>query len=424
MLINDLKMQYVLMDRRKVYETLTKNGVEVPKYVVLNRPDRTGSDLLLENGGELIETDDTIEVGGKVFHKPFVEKPISAEDHSVYIYFPSDIGGGCQQLFRKVKNRSSMYSQESSVRKAGSYIYEEFMPTDGTDVKVYTVGPDYAHAEARKSPALDGKVERDQQGKEKRYPVFLSAREKLIARQVCIAFKQTVCGFDLLRANGKSYVCDVNGFSFVKNSEKYYEDCAQILLEMITTKLAPSHIPHIPPSVEYMAEEVPVPIITTRNTLELRCVIGVIRHGDRTPKQKMKMIVKHKKFFELFEELGGHKTGQLKIKKPKQLQKVLDIARYLLDNIEKYHESHEIEEKVHKLQQLKSVLEMYGYFSGINRKVQFKQVKNRNKKGGEFKLEIATEIWYPQGRWLYIPSEGCSVRWKHLLLGRAECIYS
>jgi len=37
--------------------------------------------------------------------------------------------------------------------------------------------------------ALDGKVERDQQGKEKRYPVFLSAREKLIARQVCNAFK-------------------------------------------------------------------------------------------------------------------------------------------------------------------------------------------------------------------------------------------
>jgi len=51
------------------------------------------------------------------------------------------------------------------------------------------VGPDYAHAEARKSPALDGKVERNKDGKEIRYPVLLSAKEKLIARTVCLAFK-------------------------------------------------------------------------------------------------------------------------------------------------------------------------------------------------------------------------------------------
>lgn len=56
-------------------------------------------------------------------------------------------------------------------------------------VQVYTVGMDYQHAEARKSPVLDGKVERDQDGKEIRYPVLLSAREKLIARKVCQAFK-------------------------------------------------------------------------------------------------------------------------------------------------------------------------------------------------------------------------------------------
>jgi len=45
-------------------------------------------------------------------------------------------GGGSQRLFRKIGSRSSVYSSESNVRKTGSYIYEDFMPTDGTDVKV------------------------------------------------------------------------------------------------------------------------------------------------------------------------------------------------------------------------------------------------------------------------------------------------
>ncbi|XP_066199367.1 inositol hexakisphosphate and diphosphoinositol-pentakisphosphate kinase 1 isoform X3 [Saccopteryx leptura] len=360
-LINDLAMQYYIQDRREVYRILQEEGIDLPRYAVLNRDPAQPEEC------NLIEGEDHVEVNGAVFPKPFVEKPVSAEDHNVYIYYPSSAGGGSQRLFRKIGSRSSVYSPESSVRKTGSYIYEEFMPTDGTDVKVYTVGPDYAHAEARKSPALDGKVERDSEGKEIRYPVMLTAMEKLVARKVCVAFKQTVCGFDLLRANGHSFVCDVNGFSFVKNSMKYYDDCAKILGNTIMRELAPQF--QIPWSIPTEAEDIPIVPTTSGTMMELRCVIAIIRHGDRTPKQKMKMEVTHPRFFSLFEKHGGYKTGKLKLKRPEQLQEVLDIARLLLAELEK-EPGGEIEEKTGKLEQLKSVLEMYGHFSGINRKVQ------------------------------------------------------
>ncbi|XP_053264298.1 inositol hexakisphosphate and diphosphoinositol-pentakisphosphate kinase 2 isoform X1 [Podarcis raffonei] len=359
--INDLNMQYHIQDRREVYGILEAEGILLPRYAVLIRDPNNPQEC------NLIEGEDHVEVNGEVFQKPFVEKPVSAEDHNVYIYYPTSAGGGSQRLFRKIGSRSSVYSPESSVRKTGSYIYEEFMPTDGTDVKVYTVGPDYAHAEARKSPALDGKVERDSEGKEVRYPVILNAREKLIAWKVCLAFKQTVCGFDLLRANGQSYVCDVNGFSFVKNSMKYYDDCAKILGNIVMRELAPQF--QIPWSIPLEAEDIPIVPTTSGTMMELRCVIAVIRHGDRTPKQKMKMEVKHQKFFDLFEKCNGYKSGKLKLKKPKQLQAILDIARHLLIELGQNNDS-EIEENKSKLEQLKTVLEMYGHFSGINRKVQ------------------------------------------------------
>uniref|UniRef100_A0A8C3IJV8 Inositol hexakisphosphate and diphosphoinositol-pentakisphosphate kinase n=1 Tax=Chrysemys picta bellii TaxID=8478 RepID=A0A8C3IJV8_CHRPI len=305
--INDLNMQYHIQDRREVYSILKAEGILLPRYAILNRDPNNPKEC------NLIEGEDQVEVNGEVFQKPFVEKPVSAEDHNVYIYYPTSAGGGSQRLFRKIGSRSSVYSPESNVRKTGSYIYEEFMPTDGTDVK------------------------------------------------------QTVCGFDLLRANGQSYVCDVNGFSFVKNSMKYYDDCAKILGNIIMRELAPQF--QIPWSIPLEAEDIPIVPTTSGTMMELRCVIAVIRHGDRTPKQKMKMEVKHQKFFDLFEKCDGYKSGKLKLKKPKQLQEVLDIARQLLLELGQNNDS-EIEESKAKLEQLKTVLEMYGHFSGINRKVQ------------------------------------------------------
>ena len=123
-----------------------------------------------------------------MIEKPFLEKPVDAEDHNIYVYYPMSAGGGSKRLFRKVNNRSSeFYPDDNALRghdPTRSFIYETFLHTQGTDVKVYTCGPVYAHSEARKSPVVDGKVMRDTAGKEVRYPVILSLEEKRIATKV------------------------------------------------------------------------------------------------------------------------------------------------------------------------------------------------------------------------------------------------
>ncbi|CAA7031348.1 unnamed protein product [Microthlaspi erraticum] len=383
-LVNDLDPQYLLHDRRKVYEHLEMYGIPVPRYACVNRKE-PHQDL-----DYFVEEEDFVEVNGERFWKPFVEKPVNGDDHSIMIYYPSSAGGGMKELFRKVGNRSSEFHPEvRRVRREGSYIYEEFMPTGGTDVKVYTVGPEYAHAEARKSPVVDGVVMRNPDGKEVRYPVLLTPAEKQMAREVCIAFRQAVCGFDLLRSEGSSYVCDVNGWSFVKNSYKYYDDAACVLRKMFLDAKAPHLSSTIPPILPWKVNE-PVHfnegltrqgsgvIGTFGQSEELRCVIAVVRHGDRTPKQKVKLKVTEEKLLNLMLKYnGGKPRAETKLKSAVQLQDLLDATRMLIPRSRPGECDSDAEDLEHadKLRQVKAVLEEGGHFSGIYRKVQLKPLK-------------------------------------------------
>ena len=61
-------------------------------------------------------------------------------------------------------------------------------------------------------------------------------------------------------------------------------------MSLIVHKLAPQL--YTPYNLD-LPEETPTVEALEGTMLELRCVIGIIRHGDRTPKQKMKMEVRH-----------------------------------------------------------------------------------------------------------------------------------
>lgn len=74
----------------------------------------------------------------------------------------------------------------------------------------------------------------------------MSPEEKEIGRTIARSFKQRVCGFDLLRTNGKSYVCDVNGWSFVKGNARYYSDCSHEIIRLILQQFCPNYLKTLP----------------------------------------------------------------------------------------------------------------------------------------------------------------------------------
>lgn len=500
--VNDLPMQQVLWDRRLCLQILDKLNVPTPKRVEVTRdggpkvstpefaealfkrtgvrlpgaPDGTGGGVAPPKKVELIDDGNTLFVDGKTITKPFVEKPVSGEDHNINIYYHSEEGGGGRRLFRKVNNKSSAADETLSVPRSitdpnSSYLYEQFLKVENSeDVKAYTVGPNFCHAETRKSPVVDGLVKRNPSGKEVRYVTELSTEERGMATRISEGFGQRVCGFDLLRTGDRSYVIDVNGWSFVKDNADYYDKAATIMKEMFLKEIqrkerkdgqaivvdanetvenkqnggvsrrsttshrdalkgifkSPSmtkltHIPHphirtgtrsstaqspegslstspmgTSPKMERSTvstangvssepdllasthekdaleeeatrseKEAPVPPPASKAQWKLKGVVSVIRHADRTPKQKFKYTFHSKPFVDL---LKGHQEEVLLIGEA-ALQSVSDAVKVAM--------AEDIEDQK-KLRELQIYLDKKGSWPGT--KVQIKPMFRKRRK--------------------------------------------
>ncbi|KAI3116115.1 hypothetical protein CBS147333_725 [Penicillium roqueforti] len=500
--VNDLPMQKVLWDRRLCLMILDHMGVPTPKRIEVNRdggpvlespelaqhiyhltgvklegPENgIGGGAPLTQNVSMSEDGEALIVDGKVFKKPFVEKPVNGEDHNIHIYFPNDehYGGGGRRLFRKVGNKSSEYDPNLTVprsitEKNASYLYEQFLRVDNAeDVKAYTVGPNFCHAETRKSPVVDGLVRRNTHGKEIRYITKLGKEEAIIASKISNGFGQRICGFDMLRVGDKSYVIDVNGWSFVKDNNDYYDKCANILRDIFLeerrkcegisesseppspdlgssrrstagshrqalktllkspsnsrlygqtqkpTEVSESRRPSLASSgvesadigaalsklnsregyssnhgpsntkspalsVQHANDEALPPLPASKHSWKLKGMVAVIRHADRTPKQKFKFTFHSQPFVDL---LKGHQN-EIVIKGETALASVSDAVKVAMEK--------GLEDK-EKLKLLRASLDKKGGWPGT--KVQIKPMfrKRKPEEMGEPPVRASTPL--------------------------------
>jgi hypothetical protein len=77
-------------------------------------------------------------------------------------------------------------------------------------------------------------------------------------------------------------------------------------------------------------QEVQAPAEDVQQHEELRCVVAVLRHGDRQPKQKMKFKVWHPLFLEFFRNYAEGPHKEVKLKQVVELTALLDLVKMLL----------------------------------------------------------------------------------------------
>jgi inositol hexakisphosphate/diphosphoinositol-pentakisphosphate kinase len=107
---------------------------------------------------------------------------------------------------------------------------------------------------------------------------------------------------------------------------------------------------------------------------ELRCVLTVVRHGDRTPKQKLKVKLSEPQLLHYFHKYSDNCKQELKVKDKQPLSEFLDTINDIVEAMEKDDTRSEPDEVYEKVLHMRDILQKWK-IGGLNRKLQMKPTK-------------------------------------------------
>lgn len=211
LVLNDVRRLVQMQDRRWLLRKLKEYGLPVPTYTECSRDG--GHQAVLE------EHEDYIVVDGNRMNKPFVEKPVDRRDREIYVYFPKNAGGGRALLSTRESGDIEYvcrFDPQHRVRREGSFVYQEYLQSEGFVVQLVCVGG-LSYGNAVRSGVVTQRLDPDGRGQDRSgnpCAVWLRQEEKIIASKLNVLLHQTLFGLTFVRsqtASGTSisYVIDV-----------------------------------------------------------------------------------------------------------------------------------------------------------------------------------------------------------------------
>jgi len=364
-ILNDVRKLQNMQDRRWLLKALKDHALPTPHFVQCTR----------DGGPEIPETDieeyeDYIVVENRMIKKPFVEKPVDRRDRQIYVYYPRAQGGGRALLSTRESGdvpQGVHFDPNGKIRKEGSFIYQEYLQSEGFVVQVICVGGN-SYGNAVLAGVGKAALAKSGVSSPEPCPVWLRQEEKIMASKLQVILAQTLFGLTLLRSqtasgNAISYIIDVwPGIPSTGLGAHNHDVVRALQQSMKIWRGAFSRARSLP---KYSAEEgggedndnrscaTPRSRLSDASYMDksgaegdseeadLICVLLVARHSERTPKQKVKAKVSLPSDYSAGMLLGwlqgdmvgpedilGNPRG-LELRAKKQLVRLQDAARSL-----------------------------------------------------------------------------------------------